>query len=81
MCSARMVRRMRTLRQQWKKRMDEPTLEDPLSLLGLSEVIRERMQLRVDLLNWVLEEGPWPSEETERQMMYRKLKGPRKRSD
>ena len=46
MRSERTLRRMRTFCQTQLNRMNQPWTEDPLSMLGVSEVIREWMQLR-----------------------------------
>ena len=71
MRSERTLRRMRTFCQTQLNRMNQPSPDDPLSVLGLSEMVRERMQLRIDLLDWVLEEAPWP--ERDRQRAWRKM--------
>ena len=46
MRSERTLRRMRTFCQTQLNRMNQPSPDDPLSVLGLSEVIRERMPCR-----------------------------------
>ena len=67
---------MRTFCQTQLKRMEEPSPDDPLNLLGLSDVMRERIQLRIDLLSWVLEQAPWTGAERDRQRTWKqKMKG------
>ena len=55
------VRQMKTKCERELERMEKGLLADPPDTRGLSELVRDLMHLRIDLLKWVLAEGKWPS--------------------